>query len=85
MRISIDVTHLKSKSSTPNLLYLISTLRYITGTSAFVLPTKAALIRASASLIHLSALVGVSGSCVFSLRNLGAAIVRSPESVIRIS
>jgi len=66
------LSYSKSKSSTPNLLYLISTLRYITGTSIFMLPPRCD--RSSTSLIRRPASHSSEPSRACSLRNFGPSI-----------
>lgn len=67
-------TYPKSKSSTPNLLYLISTLRYIMGTSACLLPMPISGVGLVASSDLSSAFLAslLADSRAFSLKNLGA-------------
>lgn len=64
-------TYPKSKSSTPNLLYLISTLRYMTGTSELEVLAKL-VMTSSARSSDGGDPEALADSRAFSLRNLGA-------------
>lgn len=80
----------KSKSSTPNLLYLISTFRYSAGTSGFKLSSSAFDDAFAASSGLASAAVrwlleGRADSRAFSLRNFGAFNVLGDRSEFRVS
>merc|ERR1712225_118617 len=77
------MTYPKSKSSTPNLLYLISTFSYHTGTSAFKLRTSFAPM--SSALLDLrSPVPSFDASLAFSLRNLGACKLAGVFSNVRV-
>ena len=82
--LKVADTHPKSKSSTPNLLYLISTFRYMTGTSAFRLDNSVAPIASATSLILLSPDESLADSLAFSLRNLGACKLVVAFSVVLV-
>ena len=77
-------TDSKSKSSIPNLLYLISTFRYMIGMSCFVLPLRIVFAKSSCmSEICCSVVASFSISLAFSLKNFGTAIELPLDSMVR--
>lgn len=75
---AVGRTYPKSKSSTPNLLYFISTFRYMTGTSELDALVKFVVMSSTRSSGGGCPATALADSRAFSLRNFGAWM---PEAV----